>query len=140
MMQLKTTGATRKKMSGKMNKQRTFNELFLKQVANQEELLRKGVYDRFMSDYTVDIPSDDVGLASYHVQQLVSEIGELLEADKRWKSHRNEKCDSIGKIEEIADCFIVLMNIAMFSGFDGLLLEDAIARKLDTVAARAERV
>ena len=84
------------------------------------------------------VPVDDVGLASYHVQQLMSEIGEVLEADKRWKSHRNDKNDKDGKLEELADCFIVLMNMVMFSGFDGNDLEEAIEKKLKKVSDRFE--
>ena len=40
------------------------------------------------------------------------------------------------KLEEIADCFIVLMNIAMFSGFDGSQLFEAIDKKLNEVSER----
>ena len=40
------------------------------------------------------------------------------------------------KIEEIADCFIVMMNIVMFSGFDGNQLVDAIDKKLTKVFER----
>ena len=42
----------------------------------------------------------------------------------------------LNKLEEIADCFIVLMNIAMFSGFDGNQLTDAIINKLNEVSER----
>ena len=73
---------------------------------------------------------------SYHVQQLMSEIGEVLDADKRWKNFRNQKYDENAKLEEIADCFIVLMNIAMFSGFDGNRLYDAIEKKINEVSER----
>ena len=73
---------------------------------------------------------------SYHIQQLMSEIGEVLDADKRWKNFRNQKYDENAKLEEIADCFIVMMNIAMFSGFDGSQLIEAIEKKLHKVSER----
>ena len=62
----------------------------------------------------------------------------MLESDKRWKNFRNEKYDKAGKLEEIADCFIVLMNVAMFSGFGACELYDAIADKIATVERRID--
>lgn len=121
-------------MNGKMNN--LFQDLFIYQAKNQNMLVNKGVYDSQKNESTVKVPVDDIGLASYHVQQLMSEIGEVLEADKRWKSHRNDKYNRGKKLEEIADCFIVLMNIAMFSGFCGAELEMAIVEKLHEVSER----
>lgn len=123
-------------MNGKKSK--SLNDLFVCQMKNQDKFLRSGIYDRFKDETTMTVPVDDVGLASYHVQQLMSEIGEVLEADKRWKSHRNDKNDKDGKLEELADCFIVLMNMVMFSGFDGNNLEEAIEKKLKKVSDRFE--
>ena len=123
-------------MNGKKSK--SLNSLFVCQMKNQDKFLRSGIYDRFKDETTMTVPVDDVGLASYHVQQLMSEIGEVLEADKRWKSHRNDKNDKDGKLEELADCFIVLMNMVMFSGFDGNDLEEAIEKKLKKVSDRFE--
>lgn len=125
-------------MNGKKSK--TLNDLFTCQMRNQDKFLRSGIYDRFKDETTITVPVDDVGLASYHVQQLMSEIGEVLEADKRWKSHRNDKNDKDGKLEELADCFIVLMNMVMFSGFDGNDLEEAIEKKLKKVSDRFEDI
>ena len=113
-------------MNGKTTNAITLQQLFNTQLITQDKLIHKGVYDRYKDEHTVTVPVDDVGLASYHVQQLMSEIGEVLDADKRWKSHRNDKYDKNAKLEELADCFVVLMNIAMFSGFDGDDLANAI--------------
>lgn len=114
----------------------TLQYLFERQMANQTIMLENGMYDKFKNDGTTEIPADDVKLMSYHVQQLVSEIGEVLNADKRWKNFRNERYDEKEKLEEIADCFIVLMNVAMFSGFNGIQLTDAILDKLNKVSDR----
>lgn len=103
---------------------------------NQSKMLVDGMYDAFKSESTQSIPVDDVKLMSYHVQQLMSEIGEVLDADKRWKNFRNQKYDEGAKLEEIADCFIVMMNIAMFSGFNSYDLVMAIKNKLDEVSER----
>lgn len=125
-------------MTGKTTNAITLQQLFNTQLVTQDKLISKGVYDRYKDEHTVAVPADDIGLASYHVQQLMSEIGEVLDADKRWKSHRNDKYDKNAKLEELADCFVVLMNIAMFSGFDGDDLTNAIQQKLGVVSDRLE--
>lgn len=113
-----------------------FCNLFWQQQENQMKMLQDGMYDNFKSEGTTAIPVDDVKLMSYHIQQLMSEVGEVLNADKRWKNFRNQEYDENHKLEEIADCFIVMMNIAMFSGFDGSEVVDAIERKLNEVSER----
>lgn len=118
-------------MSGKMNK--SFTELFSKQVDNQKLMFDKGMYGDKKCE---SLPTDDISLASYHIQQLMSEIGEVLDADKRWKNFRNEKYDKEAKLEELADCFIVLMNVTMFSGFSGDDIAKAMEEKLNIVSDR----
>ena len=119
-----------------------FTKLFKCQVLNQLDLIKKGCYkgidDTLVSDQ--EVPCDKPRLVSYHIQQLISEIGEVLYADKRWKSFRNNKYDKNVKLEEIADCFIVLMNIAMFSGFSAEQILDAINTKLTIVKDRIKEV
>lgn len=118
----------------------TLQQLFNAQVANQNKLIQKGVYDRYKDKQTIFAPVDDIGLASYHVQQLMSEIGEVLDADKRWKSHRNDKYNKQDKLEELVDCFVVLMNIAMFSGFNGDDIGKALQKKLSVISDRIEKL
>lgn len=118
-------------MSGKSNNDVTFRELFDTQTLFQNIIIEKGLYERFKNKETVSVPTDDVNLMSYHIQQLMSELGEVLNADKRWKSHRNVRYDRQEKLEEIADCFIVLMNIAMFSNFNSDEVVEAIKLKLN---------
>ena len=142
MMQLMMTGR-RKKMTGKKmtnNNEsiKTLPQLFKEQMINQDCMLMSGMYDGFKSEETMMVPTDDIKLSSYHTQQLISEIGEVLEADKRWKNFRNIKFDKEAKLEEIADCFIVLMNIAMFSGFNGFQLSEAIDKKIKMVSERIQ--
>lgn len=129
-------------MTGKTNNPGdvTLLELFKAQIKTQNNLILKGAYDRFKNPSTTEAPTDDVGLFSYHIQQLMSEIGEVLDADKRWKSHRNDKHDKQQKLEEIADCFVVLMNIAMFSGFSGEDLANAVSEKLHVVSNRLSEI
>lgn len=113
-----------------------FGRLFEMQVNNQNELIKKGKYEGFKSSMTVIAPVDDSKLMSYHIQQLTSEIGEVLAADKRWKNFRNCHYDREEKLEEIADIFIVAMNVAIFSGFDQKELVAAIMSKLEEVKDR----
>ena len=115
----------------------SFSSLFDKQRSNQAVLLKNGKYNDFTSRRDM-LPSDDPKLCSYHIQQLVSEIGEILDADKRWKNFRNEKYDKEAKADEIADCFIVLMNVAMFSGMSAEELYKAIDDKIEVVSKRIE--
>lgn len=119
-----------------------FGKLFKAQVENQRLMFEDGKYDSFMTDDELDeatesgFPLDSPSLASYHVQQLVSEIGEVLEADKRWKNFRNDKYDRDAKLDELADCMIVLMNIIMFSGFTADEAYEAIQTKIQVVNER----
>jgi len=114
----------------------TFEELYNNQMQNQLLLLRGGSYEGFASHDIDKLPDDDPKLMSYHIQQLVSEIGEVLEADKRWKNFRKDKYDNVEKLMEISDCFIVLMNIAIFSGYTAQQVADAILTKEVVVRER----
>lgn len=117
-----------------------FSELYSKQMNNQTNMLNLGLYEEFISieDTIKTLPFDNIKLSSYHIQQLMSEVGELLDADKRWKNFRNGKYDGEQKLEELSDCFIVLMNIGMFSGFTASEITDKIQEKLNIVSARVQ--
>ena len=129
------------KMNGKTNiksdsSKITFKDLYIQQSLNQQKMLKMGNYDNFKSEETAIVPCDDVKLFSYHMQQLTSELGEVLQSDKRWKNMRNIEFDKSNKVEEIADCFIVLMNVAMFSGVDSDDMVNSILNKLDIISER----
>lgn len=120
------------------------DDLFERQGEIQREMHKEGMYAGFVSTELSDeiamtgLPIDSPTLSSYHVQHLISEIGEVLDADKRWKNFRNEKYDKAAKVDELADCFIVLMNICMYSDINAGELELAIMDKQDTVRNRVE--
>lgn len=118
----------------------SFDALFDSQAENQRMMFERGMYG-FVDNPEVDgkyteLPIDEPKLASYHIQQLVSEIGEVLDADKRWKNFRNDFYNRDAKLEELADCFIVLMNISMFSGFSADEVYNAISSKIEEVGIR----
>lgn len=117
-----------------MIKCRTFESIYKKQIEFQKLVCKKVPYEFAV----LDLPEDNVKGMSFHLQQLISEIGEVLNADKRWKNYRNNKLDKENKKEEIADCFIVLMNVAMFSGLSPQELEEAIINKMDENAKRVQ--
>lgn len=114
----------------------TIKDIYEMQAQNQMIMLSRGMYGKERLNI---LPIDDVRLCSYHIQQLMSEVGEVLDADKRWKNFRNEKYDKEAKAEEIADCFIVLLNIAMFSGIDSKQLDDMVCNKIKKVKERIEK-
>lgn len=97
----------------------SFKELFKKQIEFQKMITKEE-----------KLPKDDIELFNYHMLALMEEIGELRHSDKRWKSHRNTHYDLINKIEEISDCFITLMNVAIFSGMDSELLLESVQYKM----------
>jgi NTP pyrophosphatase (non-canonical NTP hydrolase) len=110
----------------KQDAQLSLIEVYEKQTDFQKMVLRyKG-----MRDLADNLPADSIPWASYHVQAMVEEMGEVTKADKRWKTHRNENYDRLNKLDEIADVFITTMNIAIFSGFQPEEVNDAIVSKI----------
>lgn len=86
----------------------------------------------------IDLPVDSVEWSSYHALALVEEVGEVLKADKRWKTHRNTHYDPENKLEELADTFITVINIAMYSGFGPEALYEAVVAKISKNTKKLE--
>lgn len=78
----------------------------------------------------LDEVKDDPEKFSQQIVQLVEELGELLQADKRWREYRGDKFNEVEKEKELADVFIVAMNLAIFSGVSYEKLVDAIKEKI----------
>lgn len=78
----------------------------------------------------LELPLDSTSWFQYHMTAMIEELGEVLKADKRWKTHRNTRYVPDEKMDEIADCFITLINIAMYSGFDCQQIVQAIENKI----------
>ena len=94
----------------------SFSELFKKQIDFQKSLLiRQGQIPTSNA-----LPVDDLNWFTYHSLAMIEEMGEVMKADKRWKTHRNCRYEKDEKLDEIADVFITAMNIAMYSGFSGM--------------------
>ena len=110
--------------SGKMI---SFCDIFGK----QEEFQRQIISQRQGCDYRDVVISEDLEWFKYHCMAMVEEMGEVVKADKRWKTHRNERYEPEEKLDEIADVFITAINIAMFSGFSSNEVQNAIMSKID---------
>ena len=83
-------------------------------------------------------PRDAPDMFEYHITAMVEELGEVLKADKRWKSHRNTRYEPAEKLDELADVFITAMNLALWSGFSGEDIAKAIASKIAENNARLD--
>ena len=82
------------------------------------------------TDISMALPVDDVEWFKYHMMALSEEAGEILQGDKRWKTHRNQRYERTEKLEELADAFITLMNVGIYSGFDAEEITGAIMSKV----------
>lgn len=67
----------------------------------------------------VKLPSDRPDLISPYALGLVSEIGEVLQADKRWKAGMSktggdDKCHNHKEVvNELTDCFLYFVNLCL---------------------------
>jgi len=94
-----------------------------------EELYRKQIdFQMILSDNK--LPVDDVKEFQYHMTAMTEELGEVLKADKRWKTHRNTTYNREEKLDELADCFITLMNLYIYSGFNTNDILDTVRDKI----------
>lgn len=87
----------------------------------------------------LDIPKDDPNEMAHHLLGLVTEVGEVSQADKRWKKNkRNKHHDFQEKLDEIADCFIFLLNVCIYSDITPWQILEAINHKIEENKRRFE--
>ena len=80
----------------------------------------------------VNVPRDDPEMLAHHLLGLVTEIGEVLQEDKRWKKNRRNKTfNKEDKIKEIADCFIFLLNVCIYSDISSDQIFNAVSNKIN---------
>lgn len=77
------------------------------------------------------LPLDSNYWFMYHMNAMQEELGEVLKADKRWKTHRNVAYDPSNKLEELADVVITALNLSIFSGFTAEDLYSAVVSKIE---------
>lgn len=95
-------------------------EIYNKQIKFQRKITKN-----------ISLPKDDIYWFSYHVQALIEEMGEVLRADKRWKSHRNQIFNSEEKMKELADVYITVLNLIIFSGISYEQFQDTVLEKIE---------
>lgn len=62
---------------------------------------------------------------------LLCEAGEVLQADQRWKTNgRSTYYNRSEKVEELADCFIFLINACLYSDVSSFEIMNAISDKI----------
>lgn len=110
----------------------TFESLYQLQVEFQKNMIKADRYEDFPKEALGSLPVDNPKLFAYHVEHLVCEIGEVLSTDKRWKNVRRWTTPEMleHKKEELADCFIVLMNVCIFSGMSAQDVLDVVEKKI----------
>jgi NTP pyrophosphatase (non-canonical NTP hydrolase) len=110
-------------MSGKISSEDCFKDelrnIFESQVLFQESL----ICDK-------KLPADVPNEYQKSVTLLIEELGELLKTDKRWKSLRKNIYDRDEKLNEYADVFITVLNIAIYSGFTKDEIVQAVLDKI----------
>lgn len=78
-----------------------------------------------------EVPRDDPEMMAHHLLGLVTEIGEVSQEDKRWKKNkRNKTYNKDGKCSEIADCFIFLLNVCIYSDISPDRILEEIKKKI----------
>lgn len=84
----------------------------------------------------IDSPMDMAG----SILGLLGEAGEVLQADQRWKRNgRNTHYDRKNKVEEIADCFIFLINTCIYSDVTSFEIMNAIKDKIEKNVERYKK-
>ena len=80
----------------------------------------------------VELPQEIPELITTHVTGLVAELGEVLQADKRWKpwcKNPPEPESRERRLDEAADMLTFLVNIILMSGFDADEIYNAFVDK-----------
>lgn len=79
-----------------------------------------------------EVPCDNPDMLAHHLLGLVTEIGEVAQADKRWKKNkRNDHYSYDEKLKEIADVFIFLINVCLYSNITSYQLINAVSDKIE---------
>ena len=112
----------------KNGKKSNFEDLFKRQVEYQKDVMS---FEYGFEESKPNLPQDNVSFFQYHMSAMVEELGEVLKSDKRWKTHRNSRFIPEEKLDELADVFITLMNLCIFSGFDSEKISSEVDKKID---------
>ena len=79
--------------------------------------------------FLANLPDDSVEDFKYSVLGMISELGEVLDADRRWKNVRAKPENKAAKLEEIADVLAFFINMCLYSGYDSHDIYEAFINK-----------
>lgn len=89
----------------------------------------------------IELPDDRPDLINTHALGLFTEVGEVLQADKRWKPWRKDAtCDKEEVKKELADCWAFLINLTLVCGIDVNDMFDYFLLKHNEVMNRNDMV
>lgn len=115
----------------------SFVEAFEAQMLFQHRVLLN-MCGEAQEEYDFCLPCDVTKWFEYHTLAMMEEIGEVLRADKRWKTHRSDRYEPEEKKDELADVFITFMNMCIFSGFGPEEIYKTIIEKIHTNNVRLD--
>ena len=137
MIKLKTIGVVMvRKTTTKIGKP-TVLSLFEKQKEFQRLVLSK--LPESSVDEVSTLPCDSTYWFKYHTLAMLEELGEVLRADKRWKTHRNDRYDRDEELDELSDVFITFINMCLYSGVDAEEICRTTIAKMSTNCERITR-
>ena len=73
---------------------------------------------------------------STYMLGLESEVGEVLQADKTWKPFHKGERDPQAVKQELADCFLYLINAALAQGMSAWDMLDEMRKKQVVIEER----
>ena len=98
------------------------NELTVRELFELQQKLQNTMFQ-------VETPVDSVEDFKYSMLALIGELGEVLDADRRWKNIRKGAYNREAKLDELVDCMAFLLNAILFSGYSAEELEKACKSK-----------
>lgn len=104
-----------KMMNNEIKYEKEYEEEMLKTLFDLQKYFQNNVLNK-------NCPEDNIEEFSNQIVHLISEIGEVTQEDKRWKT--NKRVDEYDedakerKLLELSDVFIVFINLCLYSGFD----------------------
>ena len=107
--------------------EKTMENIFQKQIELQKIAFNK------------TLPKHEPDLVSYFALGLVSEVGEVLQADKTWKPFHKGTRDEWSALEELADCWLFLINLTLAEGYNCRAIKEMICDKQSIVFERIKK-
>ena len=94
----------------------------LENIFEIQKALQKEMFNK-------ELPNDSVEDFKYSILGMISEVGEVLDADRRWKNVRAKHISDEAKLEEICDVFAFFINMCLYSGYSANDIYEAFLRK-----------